>query len=372
MKDIITTSNAAITSDTIMNDAMAKLRALAASETADISQILPYRISVKDHYPEAVYMLHADGKGFFAKGDVHAIKAKQKGGKTNAIAMMAAAVLSGKNGLLTCSVPDSKVLVIDTEQNGRDTQRIYKMTLALAGLPEEDIYDRFQTFCLRSMDIAQKHSALQQLIAHFQPDIVFVDGIVDMVNSFNDEAESKNFITELMRLSTKEISGKETAIVCVLHTNKSKEDDNMRGHLGTILAQKSSTNLMVERRGYTFTVSDACSRHELLPSWSFTFRDDGMLTMCECKRKYAISEDNQICGDSSRPNHTTEVIANLTQQFIKNQKEKVSSKELKYFLQGALGMSESVVKKKITEMTSIGYIAISSDYYVTVPKSSRR
>ena len=272
MKDIITTSNAAITSDAIMNDAMAKLRALASPETADISKLLPYRISVKDHYPEAVYMLHADGKGFFAKGDVHAIKAKQKGGKTNAIAMMAAAVLSGKNGLLTCSVPDSKVLVIDTEQNGRDTQRIYKMTLALASLPEEDIYDRFQTFCLRSMDIAQKHSALQQLIAHFQPDIVFIDGIVDMVNSFNDEAESKNFITELMRLSTKEISGKETAIVCVLHTNKSKEDDNMRGHLGTILAQKSSTNLMVERRGYTFTVSDACSRHELLPSWSFTFR----------------------------------------------------------------------------------------------------
>ena len=46
MKDIITTSNAAITSDAIMNDAMAKLRALAAAETADISQLLPSRISV--------------------------------------------------------------------------------------------------------------------------------------------------------------------------------------------------------------------------------------------------------------------------------------------------------------------------------------
>ena len=368
MKDIITTSNPAITSDAIMNDAMAKLRALASPETADISQLLPYRISVKDHYPEAVYMLHADGKGFFAKGDVHAIKAKQKGGKTNAIAMMAAAVLSGKNGLLTCSVPDSKVLVIDTEQNGRDTQRIYKMTLALASLPEEDIYDRFQTFCLRSMDIAQKHSALQQLIAHFQPDIVFIDGIVDMVNSFNDEAESKNFITELMRLSTKEISGKETAIVCVLHTNKSKEDDNMRGHLGTILAQKSSTNLMVERRGYTFTVSDACSRHELLPSWSFTFRDDGMLTMCEYKRTEATNMEDSELKNISQPNHTIEVVANLAIKFINGQRDKLKCKELSIFLQGALGLSEPAVRKRITDMKAKGYISISSDNHVFIPQ----
>ena len=367
MKAIITTSNPAITSDAIMNDAMAKLRALAASETAYISQLLPYRISVKDHYPEAVYMLHADGKGFFAKGDVHAIKAKQKGGKTNAIAMMAAAVLSGKNGLLTCSVPDSKVLVIDTEQNGRDTQRIYKMTLALAGLPEEDIYDRFQTFCLRSMDIAQKHSALQQLIAHFQPDIVFVDGIVDMVNNFNDETESKNFITELMRLSTKDASGKEIAIVCVMHTNKSKDDDNMRGHLGTILAQKSSTNLMVERNSNVFTIRDTCSRHELLPPWSFSFNEYGMLTMCQCQRTEATRNEGDAPRSPSKPNHTTEVIAKLAIKFINNQKEKVKCMELNIFLQGALGLSESAVRKKITDMKAKNYISITSDNIVFVP-----
>ena len=48
----------------------------------------------------------------------------------------------------------------------------------------------------------------------------------------------------------------------------------MRGHLGTILAQKAGNVLECTKKGPVFTVSSADARHQEVPSWSFMFADD--------------------------------------------------------------------------------------------------
>lgn len=255
-----------------------------------VNKLLQYRVSAKDEFPPEVCLLEVDGVPFFAKGDIHAIKAKQKQGKTNAIAIMVAAILCGKWGRLKGILEGAKVLVIDTEQKNADTQLVYNRTLELAGLPKEDIYERFQTFAFRALDTEQKLNAVKALIMEFKPDIVFVDGVVDLMGNFNEVDDSKAIIEELLRMTTKEVSGFDPAIVCVLHTNKAAEDHNMRGHAGTMLAQKAGNVFEVKKDNHIITVHNSDSRHQEVPSWSFMFDAQGNIIDADAERNRLIEE----------------------------------------------------------------------------------
>lgn len=259
-----------------------------------VENLLKFRVSAKDEFPPEVCLLEIDGVPFFAKGDIHAIKAKQKQGKTNAISIMVAAILSGKWGRLMGLLKNAKVLVIDTEQKEADAQLVYNRTLTLAGLPKEDIYDRFQTFALRALDTTDKLNAVKALIADFKPDIVFIDGVVDLMGNFNEVDDSKQIIEELMRMSTKEVSGIDPAIVCVLHTNKANEDHNMRGHAGTMLAQKSGNVLEVSKKDGIISVFSTDSRHQEVPTWSFSFDNDGNIIDADELRIAKAEHDQQV------------------------------------------------------------------------------
>ena len=263
------------TVDDILNNSVTQVPEQDAEEAKLWEDVLKMRISVNDEIEKEEFMLHNGEVAFFAKGDVSAIKSKPKQGKTNSIAAMVAAMLKGSWGPLTCKIEGCNIVWIDTEQRHGDAKRIYLRALKMAGLSMEDNFSRFQMFHLRSFMNDKKMESLKLIIKNCQPDIIFIDGIVDLINNFNDVEESKNIIDTLMRLSTKEESGKNIAIVCVLHTNKAAEDRNMRGHLGTMLTQKAGTVLEVKKNGQIFTVSNTESRNKEVPEWSFRFDDNG-------------------------------------------------------------------------------------------------
>lgn len=263
------------TVDDILNNSVTQVPEQDAEEAKLWEDVLKMRISVNDEIEKEEFMLHNGEGAFFAKGDVSAIKSKPKQGKTNSIAAMVAAMLEGSWGPLTCKIEGCNIVWIDTEQRHGDAKRIYLRALKMAGLSMEDNFSRFQMFHLRSFMNDKKMESLKLIIKNCQPDIIFIDGIVDLINNFNDVEESKNIIDTLMRLSTKEESGKNIAIVCVLHTNKAAEDRNMRGHLGTMLTQKAGTVLEVKKNGQIFTVSNTESRNKEVPEWSFRFDDNG-------------------------------------------------------------------------------------------------
>ena len=263
------------TVDDILNNSVTQVPEQDAEEAKLWEDVLKMRISVNDEIEKEEFMLHNGEVAFFAKGDVSAIKSKPKQGKTNSIAAMVAAMLKGSWGPLTCKIEGCNIVWIDTEQRHSDAKRIYLRALKMAGLSMEDNFSRFQMFHLRSFMNDKKMDSLKLIIKNCQPDIIFIDGIVDLINNFNDVEESKNIIDTLMRLSTKEESGKNIAIVCVLHTNKAAEDRNMRGHLGTMLTQKAGTVLEVKKNGQIFTVSNTESRNKEVPEWSFRFDDNG-------------------------------------------------------------------------------------------------
>ena len=344
--------------DIIINEAAA-LPTEQEKECIEKQEVLKkHLISVKDEYPPEKCILMVDDVPFFAKGDLCAIKAKQKQGKTNAISIMVAAILCGQWGQLKCAFENAQVMVIDTEQKPADTQLVYNRTLALAGLPKKDIFDRFRTFNFRALSREEKLDMLKTAIMEYKPDIVFIDGIVDFMGNFNEVDDSKQIIEELMRLSTKEVSGIDIAIVCVLHTNKATDDHNMRGHVGTMLAQKSGTVLEVHKSNGIITVSNSDSRHKEVPDWSFRFDDNGNIIdasqerldiQAEIRRKRA---DEQLEKEEKMKRERFEAMAKIVNQA----KGSIKRSDLKQALISALKKSNATIKNYMRAWIDEGVI----------------
>ena len=127
---------------------------------------------------------------------------------------------------------------------------------------------------------------MRLLVGDFCPQVVVIDGIVEFVASFNDEAMAKQLIHELLCLSEEH----RLSIVCVLHTNKADDDHNMRGHLGTMLAQKAGTVLECKKMDGVITVSCSDARHQEMPDWSIMFQDDGCIADADEQRRKALEQ----------------------------------------------------------------------------------
>ena len=246
------------------------------------------RIRTDTVVPDLDYALEVDGTGFFARRDIHAVKAKAKAGKTTTLKVFIAALLMGVIFRVKSLLEDARIVFFDTEQNRKDTKSILDDVVAMTGLSTEVIDSQVTLHSLRRVDREDLLPLLRQALEDEKPDVVFVDGIVEFVGSFNDESESKQIIKDLLVLSEEH----DCAIICVLHTNKADEDHNMRGHLGTMLAQKAATVLECkkERGSSVITVSCSESRHEEPTEWSIMFDENGRIVDATEQRKLQLEQ----------------------------------------------------------------------------------
>ena len=261
-------------------------------EREQLRQVLrETRIRSDTEVPPEEYALEVDGKGIFALRDIHAVKAKQKAGKTTALKVMMAALLKGVMFRVKSLLQKPRILFFDTEQSRTDTKLILENVAQMTGLATEVIDAQVSLHSLRRVDQEQLLPLLEVALEDERPQVAVLDGIVEFVASFNDETESKRLIKELLQLSDQH----NCAIVCVLHTNKADEDHNMRGHLGTMLAQKSATVLecVKERGSSVITVRCSEARHEEMPEWSITFDEDGHIIDADEQRRQLLEQRRQ-------------------------------------------------------------------------------
>jgi len=258
-------------------------------EREQLRQILcQTRIRTDTEVPPEEYSLEVDGKGIFALRDIHAVKAKQKAGKTTALKVFVAALLKGEMFRVKSLLEAPRIVYFDTEQNRTDTKLILDDVAQMTGLESDVINDSVALHSLRRIDHDRLLPLLTVAIEDVKPQVVFLDGIVEFVASFNDESESKQLIKELLKLSDRH----DCAIVCVLHTNKADEDHNMRGHLGTMLAQKASTVLECKKERGSSVITVGCSeaRHQEMPDWSITFDAEGHIVDADQQRRQLLEQ----------------------------------------------------------------------------------
>jgi hypothetical protein len=119
---------------------------------------------------------------------------------------------------------------------------------------------------------------IKSAIEMVNPDVVFIDGIRDLLSSINDEQTAVEIISEMTMLAEE----RKMCLWNALHQNprfnSDGENSKMRGWTGTELGNKVSDTLVSIKSktasGVTFTVKQQDARGKDLDDWKFQVTDD--------------------------------------------------------------------------------------------------
>ena len=271
----------------------------AGEETALSPQMLlleQLRITPEKELKPMEFLFQLYDKPCFPRRELVAITGKAKSGKTFVTSMLMACCQS-RDVLAFQRIGDEplRVLWYDTEQSDESTQDILKnriMTLIKTTTDLTDSTDKnscnscnslfkksIDVFNVRGVAWKERRDLLREAVTRCKPDLVIVDGIRDLVNDINDGVLAQEVMEELMHLATEH----DCCIVCVLHQNKSGEDHNLRGWIGTELMNKafevySCEKLMPQR---IFSLEQTLTRkYDIERTMYFEVGDDGLPVSC--------------------------------------------------------------------------------------------
>ena len=194
-------------------------------------------------YKPPRWTLSHDGVPFAKLGDVHVISGKAGHGKTALMSQFMACLLSGSFGRLKSELKEpATILYIDTEQSEDDTIAIKNRVLTLAGDPINQPHERFKVVRLRETeDAKERWRQILKVIWEVKPTVAFLDGMLDVVNDYNDQTECQPIIRKCMKL----VTHYDMSLWCVLHENPMA--DKMVGTLGSILQRKVTEAFAVRK-----------------------------------------------------------------------------------------------------------------------------
>lgn len=134
-----------------------------------------------------------------------------------------------------------KLAIFDTEQTQFDFNRTIKRIKKTAQTP--DIFNTIDAYLVREYGANEILSLINTYLKENFDSVgmLIIDGILDCLNSFNDEAESKKLIRILKRWA----SIYECAIITILHT--SKQSGNTLGHYGSMSDRYAQSTITIEK-----------------------------------------------------------------------------------------------------------------------------
>ena len=250
-------------------------------------QLEQLRITPDRQLPKMDFLFRVNGKPCFPRRDLVAITGKAKSGKTF-VSSMLIACCQMRDVLFFHREQEQplRVLWYDTEQSDESTQDILKnRIMKMQTIPQpESAYsppsqggvggESLNVFNVRAVEWKQRRSLLLEAVRMCGPDLVIIDGIRDLVNDINDGVLAQEVMEELLHLATE----KECCIACVLHQNKSGEDHNLRGWIGTELTNKAFEIYTCEKlphRIFKFE-QDNSRKYDWERELYFTVDDDGL------------------------------------------------------------------------------------------------
>lgn len=274
----------------------------ATPKKEDIDDLFKERITPETDLPPMQPLFEMFEVPCFYRGELVADCGKAKSGKTFFLSILMAACLS-ENALAlrrydSTDLKPLRVLWLDTEQSQQSTQEILKdriipltdhihtdlTELADKGsLIPEKLNEMLYAFNLRGLGFDKRKKLTEVAIRVVEPDIVILDGIKDLMTDINDAVQATKIMEKLMALA-KELN---CCIVCVLHQNKSEQDRNMRGSIGTELTNKAFEVFQCEvisennDKTDTFKVTHTFSRKKKMKQkFYYCINDKGLPEWC--------------------------------------------------------------------------------------------
>lgn len=310
---------------------------------------LKYRLHILDlSLPtnEPKFMFSVGGVPTIPQGELIGIKGRAKMGKSQFEYFLIAVMLAGvSRGSVKPLADRYKILLFDTEQSQASLKKCCQRALNFAGLPSDKNNECFLPFFMRPLSIEERRKVIADAVEAEKPDIIFIDGVRDLLQDFNSLEQSNDLIQWLLSLTAEH----GCTIVSVLHQNKSKDDGNMRGHLGTELLNKLTDCFEVSKKDGKFLVTCTDSRNVPCGDLAFSINGEGNFQAEE-----AISEDK----NSARVAEIQRVLRLCFQT-----KASMRYNELveTYSLEAAV--SERTAQRAIKEAKEHNFLCVSGDSY---------
>lgn len=263
----------------------------------EIKELFEERITPETELPPMQPLFKMFDVPCFYRGELVANCGKAKSGKTFFLSILMAGAL--KSQMLTLerlSEDPLTVLWIDTEQSQQSTQEILKdRVLRMIGATESrndgsqdstinsnllSINSKVFAFNLRGLGFEKRNKMVDVAIRTIKPDIAIIDGVKDLMTDINDAVQATLIMEKLMALAKEQ----NCCIVCVLHLNKSEQDRNMRGSIGTELTNKAFEVFQCQfiDESDTFKVSHTYSRKQKMKrKFYYRVNDEGLPVVCE-------------------------------------------------------------------------------------------
>ena len=205
------------------------------------------------------YTMERDGVPFADVGELHIISGKPGNGKTGLMSQLEAAtlgrqfgntlardvghivrdeqgnIMTGDDHRPVFQQRPTRILHIDTEQGKDDTIAFKNRVISMSGVPKDEAKEHFFILRLRDTELAQdRWKKILKAIWQVQPTDIFLDGMLDIVEDYNDQKECQPIIRKCMMLATYY----DTSLWAVLHENPMV--DKLVGTLGSITQRKVS------------------------------------------------------------------------------------------------------------------------------------
>ena len=172
---------------------------------------------------------------FSPLGGLTGLNGRPGNGKTMTFSMMIAAALRGEYCGLRCLIDNATCLYVDTEMEVVNHQRTVRRIYDMVGWPQMVKQERFNSIMLREVnDASARWRKVLKAIWQYKPNMVFLDGMIDIVNDFNDNKECQERIYQCMAVA----SHYNISVWCLLHLNPGSE--KAVGHLGSFLERKAT------------------------------------------------------------------------------------------------------------------------------------
>ena len=266
---------------------------------AKFESIRPYLLDPRIDYPEPYSMLEYNGVPFSKLGGLAAISGQRKNGKSFVLTQLMAAILGCGNErtqqyLPGLTVPERtidrlghlpKVLYVDTEMELLNSAKLLRRVHWLCDWDTKNPSERFNVMWLAHMpaepskkSYMQRFDAIRDAIDCLRPDVLFIDGLRDLLLSINDEES----VTSTLDYFGGAAESMNMNIWMALHQNPNRKNDDddakMRGWAGTELGNKVSDTLVSIKNktpdGINFTVKQQDARDKDLDDWTYVITDD--------------------------------------------------------------------------------------------------
>ena len=211
-------------------------------------------------------------------GDIHGFTAQAGSGKTMSFCIVMATYLCGDVGELHSELSnfiESPVLLYcDTEQTEANVVGVRERVCNMAGLTAEQAHNHFRLLMLRECTTAnERWRKVLKAIYEIRPNVVFLDGLLDIVGDFNSNTECQELLFKLMATA----SFYKISLWCILHQNPNTT--KMTGHAGSFLERKASDVFSVKKdtsgNDPIFTVSHVKARGRDAKDWQFRINPVG-------------------------------------------------------------------------------------------------